>query len=360
MNDIINHNEQDGAEQMEEKFDDDFIVIGLGASASGIEAFKGFFTRVEPDSGMAYVVILNLSPERESELPEILQVSARLPVVQVSKPVKIRPDHIYVIQPSWSLSMKDGILMLSEVNMEELSKANDDLNNLIVSTERGLLRHMVAAQEDERKRIARELHDQLGQKLTALRLKLEFLDERCRDMPELTEEVDKARLMLKDLDTEVNFLAWELRPPALDDFGLVEALRNYLQEWSKQFGIPAEFQTSRLEKARLLPEIETSLYRIAQEALNNVYKHAEARRVGVILEQRDNDVILIIEDDGKGFESNSQASDGGLKGIGLIGMRERASLLDGSLEIESAPGKGTTIFALIPISFVESGGPNNE
>ena len=322
-------------------------LVGLGGSAGAIPALQAFFHAMPADSGQAFVVILHLSPEHESKLAEILQVSSRIPVTQVSEPVKIEPNHVYTIPPNKSLSIKDDILILSEIERTE-ERATE------------LLRQLVTAQEDERRRIARELHDQLGQKLTALRLKLEFLDERCRDIPELAGEVDKARLMIKNLDAEVDFLSWELRPATLDDLGLVATLTNYLQEWSKQFDIPVEFQTSRLEKVRLLPEIETTLYRIVQEALNNVYKHAEARSVGVILERRDGEVALIIEDDGKGFDPNGQTPDGTMKGIGLMGMRERASLLGGTLEIESSPGNGTTIFVRIPISFVEEGGRKNE
>ncbi len=127
MNDNINHDDQDGAEQIKEKDGDDFVVVGLGASAGGIKAFKEFFERVKSDSRMAYVVILHLSPEHESKLPEILQVSARIPVSQVNEPVKIEPNHVYVIPPNKSLSMKGGILTLSEIHRIEERRAPVDI-----------------------------------------------------------------------------------------------------------------------------------------------------------------------------------------------------------------------------------------
>ena len=215
-----------------------------------------------------------------------------------------------------------------------------------------LLRQLVGIQEDERRRIARDLHDHLGQQLTALRLNLEALRERCGEDEELYRQLEQTQEVARRLDADVDFLAWELRPAALDDLGLVPALTKFIQDWSQHFRIPAEFHHNGLEGVRLAPEIETNLYRIAQEALNNIYKHARARRADLILERRDNHVALIVEDDGAGFDANEEtlpAADD--RGMGLIGMRERAALIGGTLEIETAPGGGTTIFARVPVRF---------
>jgi signal transduction histidine kinase len=138
-----------------------------------------------------------------------------------------------------------------------------------------------------------------------------------------------------------------LRPASLDELGVVAAIEGFTQDWSKHFGITADFHTTGLAAIRLQPDIEINLYRIAQEALNNIYKHAEASQVDIILEHRDKSIVLIIEDNGKGFNPNEKINLG--EGIGLISMRERASLVGGILEIESAPGEGATIFARIPI-----------
>jgi signal transduction histidine kinase len=153
----------------------------------------------------------------------------------------------------------------------------------------------------------------------------------------------------------VDFLAWELRPSVLDDFGLTKALENYVREWSVHFQIPAEYQPRGLDGKRLLPEIEINLYRISQEALNNTFKHAKASNASVLLERRDSKIILIIEDDGIGFEpSKKKVLTGNDRGLGLVGMKERAELVGGAFEIESSPGSGTTIFVRVPVAFDES------
>ncbi len=225
---------------------------------------------------------------------------------------------------------------------------------------RFLLKQVVTAQEDERQRIARDLHDHLGQQLTALRLKLESVKDQCGDDEELCAEVVRAQAIAGRLDSEIDYLARELRPASLDDLGLVVALGNLIRTWSEHFNIPAEFHTSGLDNERLAPEIETALYRIAQEALNNVYKHAGGSRADVILEQREGDAVLIIEDDGRGFDPEVEAAGPGAdgRGMGLVGMRERAALAGGTLDIESMPGQGTTIYARVPVApvNVEGGG----
>jgi two-component system CheB/CheR fusion protein len=241
---------------------------------------------------------------------------------------------------------------------EELAKSNESLRTEITERKRseeervGLLRRIVTTQEDERSRIARDLHDHLGQRLTALRLKIASLKEVCGDDEDVCARVDRLGEIASKLDSEVSFLAWELRPAALDDLGLESAVNNYVREWSQHFEILAEFHSTGFDDKRLDPEIEINLYRISQEALNNIFKHAQASHVSVILELRKEKVVLIVEDNGKGFSSKDNIfvpSTG--KGLGLIGMRERAALVDGKLEIESDHGKGTTIFALVPALF---------
>jgi PAS domain S-box-containing protein len=200
-----------------------------------------------------------------------------------------------------------------------------------------LLRRVVTAQEDERARIARDLHDQLGQQLTALRLHL----ERLRDVRANPEDIDRALEITQSIDREVDFLAWELRPATLDDLGLSAALPRFLREWSQHYGIAAEFQGPTAVSGQLSRAAETAFYRIAQEALTNVVKHAHASRVDVILERRDGGVVLVVEDDGVGFDTSKH--DIKERGIGLAGMHERAALVGATLQIESEPGKGCTI-----------------
>ena len=214
-----------------------------------------------------------------------------------------------------------------------------------------LLGRLVTGQEVERRRIARDIHDQLGQRLTALRLKIASLKELSIGHDEISARVERLQEIGGRLDAEVSFLAWELRPTALDDLGLVDAISAFVNEWSRHYQIPADFHSAGLSNVRLNHDTETHLYRITQEALNNILKHAAANFVTVMLEKRLDDMILIIEDDGRGFEINtSRTSAEAAMGLGLIGMSERAILAGGALEIESSPGKGTTIFVCVPIS----------
>jgi two-component system CheB/CheR fusion protein len=203
-----------------------------------------------------------------------------------------------------------------------------------------LLRRVVTAQEDERARIARDLHDQLGQQLTALRMAL----ERCRTNNTAVEpdDLDRALQLIHSIDREVDFLAWELRPAMLDDLGLAVALPRYVEEWSEHYKVNAEFHATSSIAGRLSPTAEITFYRVAQEALNNVAKHAHATRVDVMLETRGDAVVLVVEDDGVGFDTeNRELAE---HGIGLAGMNERAALIGATLQVESTPGQGTSVY----------------
>jgi two-component system CheB/CheR fusion protein len=241
----------------------------------------------------------------------------------------------------------------------ELAGANESLRKEAVERELSdaarvrLLRKLVSAQEDERRRIALDLHDHLGQQLTALRLKLETLKNRPAKDAEFSAQVEQTQVIARQIESDVDFLAWELRPAALDDLGLKDTLANYIKNWSGHFNIQAEFHTTGLDNQRIAPEIEANLYRIAQEALNNIYKHGQATRVDVILERYKHYVLLIIEDDGVGFVPNPTPDK--IHGMGLVGMRERAAFIGGTMEIESVPGTGTTLFVRVPVSLPEEG-----
>jgi PAS domain S-box-containing protein len=209
-----------------------------------------------------------------------------------------------------------------------------------------LLGRMVFAQEDERRRIAREMHDQFGEQLTALGLRIRMLKDAAADREDLSAQIDALELVAQQLDRDVDHLVWELRPTALDDLGLRAALANYLQDWSLRVRVSAELHTAGLTSDRLASEIETTFYRIAQEALNNIAKHARAGHVEIILERRPDHVSLIVVDDGVGFDLAGM--DGERRGFGLLGMQERAALVGATLEIESTPGEGTSILVRMP------------
>jgi PAS domain S-box-containing protein len=229
----------------------------------------------------------------------------------------------------------------------ELALANHTLRDEIGQREQAerarteLHARLAFAQEDERRRIAREMHDQFGEQLTALELGISLLKSECADRPDLSSLVENLEAVAQQLDRDIDHLVWELRPTALDDLGLRAALTNYVQNWSKRVGIAAELHTSGLLDDRLSSEAETTLYRIAQEALTNAAKHSRATNVEVILERRPDHVLLIVEDDGVGFDQGEATAAG--RGFGLQGMQERAALGGASLEIESAAGHGTTI-----------------
>jgi signal transduction histidine kinase len=207
---------------------------------------------------------------------------------------------------------------------------------------RDALRRVVDAQEQERRRLARELHDETGQALTSILLGLKTLEETMA-----TEEARAATAELRERVVatlqDVRGLAVELRPSALDDFGLAAALERLTASFADQTGIAVDFETA-LRDERLPGEVETALYRIVQEALTNVVKHAQARRVSILLTRTSGSVKAVIEDDGRGIGNDSTSG-----GFGLVGMRERLSLLGGRLEIESDPGSGTTIAAEVPL-----------
>ena len=213
-----------------------------------------------------------------------------------------------------------------------------------------LLRRLVIAQEEERRRIARDLHDHLGQQLTSLRLKLEAVRSVTPDMSGVQATLTQADALLTRIDRDIDFLSWELRPAALDDLGLKAVLENYVSEWSHHSNVRARFHTEGLGDERIAPEIEATLYRIAQEALNNVARHAHAQSIGVVLERRGRTLSLVIEDDGVGFDASAISS----TMIGLIGMRERAAVVGGSLYIEPTPGGGTTVLARVPLYLTDN------
>ena len=202
------------------------------------------------------------------------------------------------------------------------------------------VRRVVAAQELERGRLARELHDETGQALTSILLGLRAV-ESAGSLEEARKATEELRELVVATLQDVRRLAVELRPKALDDFGLVPALERLTTTFSEQTDIAVDLEAA-LGDERLPEEVETALYRITQEALTNVVKHAQARTVSIVLTRRGSSVSAVIEDDGRGIE----ATDGG--GVGLVGMRERIALLNGRLTIESGERGGTTIAVEVP------------
>jgi len=208
---------------------------------------------------------------------------------------------------------------------------------------RDALRRVVSGQELERRRLARELHDETGQALTSILLGLRAVEEADGRDDVRTAVGDLRELVVATLQ-DVRRLAVQLRPKALDDFGLVPALERLVQTFAETSGIRVDLE-AQLGEERLPAEVETTLYRIVQEALTNVVKHAEASRVSILLVRREGSATAVIEDNGRGFNPATAPTDR----LGLEGMRERAELHEGRLAVETAPGAGTTLVVEVPL-----------
>jgi len=211
-----------------------------------------------------------------------------------------------------------------------------------------LLHSVLGAQEEERKRVSRELHDQTGQAITSLLVGLRLVEE-SETLEEARDRLKEVRALGKQTLGEVRDLAWELRPTVLDDLGLAAALDNYVGRCEQRFGFEVDWCMTRRWPARLPHEMETTLYRIIQEALTNVARHAEAGQVSLVLDQRQDEIQVIVEDDGRGFDVEGVLSRSERPALGILGMKERAGLLGGTLELESVPGKGTSVFVRFPL-----------
>lgn len=238
--------------------------------------------------------------------------------------------------------------------VENLERADGERSRLLAEL-RGkeqmrlqLLEKIISAQEDERKRVARELHDETSQSLTSLIVGLKVL-ESVAVLPEVREKAAELRALGGEILRDVHDLAFQLRPSLLDHLGMVAAVQRLTEDYTQKAGLQIDLQVSGFEDKRLPPATETALYRLVQEALTNVAKHARAKNVSVILKEDGASVRAFVEDDGRGFNvaevMGSAAKD---KKLGLFGMEERAALVGGRLTIESMPGKGTRVSVEVP------------
>jgi len=242
-------------------------------------------------------------------------------------------------------SMADRV-QKRELQVKELSKALRQK-----AEERGeLLERLLAAQEDERKRVAQELHDELGQGLSSMALSVEIAQRMAeRDPKTAAKHLDQTRALIAEASDRMYDLILGLRPSALDDLGLVAALQAHAKRTLEPAGTVFEIETQGLA-GRLPPQVETVLFRIFQEALTNILRHAKARHVVLRLARKDGAVEGEIHDDGIGFEQDALGSDAGKgRGLGLSGMRERAAYCGGEVEIKSRLGEGTAVRVRIPI-----------
>lgn len=298
-------------------------------------------------------VTLRAAPWRDVEIEAAHRLRLSLVEVVLSRVAQIAQANAAAREAGWQQQ---------ELLMRELDRGLEEWKTIARAlrkeTERRaqaeaelsqVLRRTVRDQEAERQRIARELHDTLGQSLTLLQLGLDGI---CTE-PAVSAAVRARVAALKTLAAEtggdVNRLAWEIRPTALDDLGIQVAMRNFIEMWSERSGVAADLHLT-LDGRELPPTVESTLYRVLQEALTNVVRHAEASHVGVILGVSADTVSMIVEDNGRGFGWDpAETTTPPGRRLGLLGIRERLSLVEGTLEVETAPGRGTTLFIRIPV-----------
>jgi signal transduction histidine kinase len=292
------------------------------------------------------------------------QYAEQLPLEQVAKQLGLSPA------PAWQLARLEHPVKRAtlEVYADLLATLGQTFlqtryHTILAAERRGqertaeaneararLLEQVMSAREEEQRRISRDLHDGIGQSLTSLLLGLRVAAE-VPTFEEARARLGELRGITAALLDEVMSLARGLRPSVLDDLGLVAALERYAADYTQAHGIAVDLYSPDLALARLPAEVETALYRIAQEALTNVLKHAAAKAVSLVVRRDSSDVHLTVEDDGRGFDNDAllQAPGTGI-GLGLLDIRERAALLNGSVTLESRLGSGTTVHVCIPLT----------
>ncbi len=244
-------------------------------------------------------------------------------------------DRILLIQSFTNLA---AVTIQNSWLLDRVRKGNEQLH--------ALSQRLMKAQEEERLHLSRELHDESGQLLAALMVELGLLEREGNPKPaEIKKHISKLKKIIDEIQDNLHKLAVNLRPASLDHLGLVSALQQYISEFSKQYGIPVDFESVGMREKRFDREIETALFRIVQESLTNVILHAQAQRVDILLNRQKERLVAVIEDDGVGFIPSSPGLEDHL---GLFGMRERVEMLGGKLTLESSPGKGTTVKVEMP------------
>jgi signal transduction histidine kinase len=343
------------AERLRELIDARFVGISLPlgdglrmAAVAGVDAAEYAGLELSARSKTIRVLGRRRSERVDSVLddPEVEQDAARKLGARSALyvPLLVRDEGIGVIvahdKQGADLRFTDADLRLAEVFAARAAVAVE----LRQRVAHDALQRVVAAQELERRRLARELHDETGQALTSILLGLRGLED-VHDEETLKSTVAEVRDLVRSTLQDVRRLAVELRPKALDDFGLVAALERLTESFAEQTGMSVEFVPNLPDDGRFPPEVETALYRLVQESLTNIVKHARAHSVSILLTRKPDSISVVVEDDGVGFEPGRESGDG----IGLLGMRERVGLFGGRIVLESRPGAGTTVVAEVPV-----------
>jgi signal transduction histidine kinase len=314
--------------------------------------------RLGPDNGLDLIrharnkgiskPIIVLTGHGSAEVDEVAaQVGANDYLVKGEFDVVLLERSIrYATRNAQNLAKLDQRLLEWKATAQEL-KLQTKLRTAAEAEVQQVLRQTMSEQEAERKRIARELHDNLGQSVVLVQLGLDAIARSVPVSSNIVEKTEALKRIARDIGTSLHRIAWEARPTVLDTLGLVDAISQLVADWEPHCSLKFDLHLG-IGDRRLPPDAESTLYRIVQEGITNVVRHAHAHRVGIILEIRADQVICIIEDDGKGM-SAATAKEGAPRRLGLLGMRERLALVDGSIEIESSQTKGTALFVKVPL-----------
>jgi signal transduction histidine kinase len=315
-----------------------------GIALSKVQALKAIWEN-ETTTGDQHNIVVRTSEEISIRDDEGYQAYAAVPLVFSGKLIGLLK-----IMSKDKLFFTDDCLPLiqSYANLAAVAIQNTWLFGEVQTSNKqlhALSQRLMKAQEKERLHLSREIHDESGQLLSALTMQLGLLERDGGHLELVNHRIAELKRTTKEIQSNLHQLAVNLRPASLDHLGLVTALQQYVQEFSRQYGIVVEFEAIGMQGKRLIDEVETALFRIVQESLTNVALHAQAARVDVIINIRNNQIIAIIEDDGVGFTPTSPTVESHL---GLFGMRERVEMLGGKLTIESSPGKGTAVNVEVP------------
>ena len=283
-------------------------------------------------------------PEQREEFKRLLEEHG---VVRAFEHESIRKDgsKIWISVNARAVRDQTGKILYYEGTAQDITE-----RKRAQEESRTYSRRVMEAQESERRRISRELHDQVGQILTAVKMNLYALYQEC-SAPAILSSLEENMKVIDEAVDQVRHLSVDLRPPLLDDFGLVIALRWYLDRQAKHGGVPAEFVSRSFdEDRRFSSELETACFRVVQEAVTNVVRHARATHISVLLETIGLELVLLVTDNGSGFDVNAlRNSPARTATLGLLGMKERVQAVGGTITIESVPELGTEVCARFPI-----------
>jgi signal transduction histidine kinase len=275
----------------------------------------------------------------------------------ITIPLSAREQHLGVIN-----LLCEGDASITDEDMELLTSIGSQVSEIVSNAwlhlklvekeaaRQALLKSLVEAQEAERRRLARELHDGAGQTLTGLLVRLKIIENKS-PLPQMQKDLQVMQELVSDTIEQIRTLAHQLRPAALEEFGLPLALDALAQNMSRHDGLDADCRCD-IKNNEIPDEVESVLYRIAQEGLTNVVRHSHATHLSLVVERSLQGVIMTIEDDGVGFDPSALGVEDGKKHLGLISMRERAEILSGTLDVYTAPNMGTTIKVTIPVGEV--------